>query len=358
MKPVNHYLAIESSCDDTSVAVVDSEGFVLGMLNQSQDYLHQKFQGVVPEIAYRNHAEVLLPLIDELIKKTALPWDKIQGICVTSRPGLVGALMVGVVTAQSLGYLLKKPVYAVNHLHGHILAPFLKDQQFNGQEPGGDQSYGPAFLFEEPHLCLAVSGGHTSIYKIEGWGNFKVLGTTLDDAAGEALDKFSQMIGLGFPGGALVDRASRTGDAFAFQFAKPFQREDLMMSFSGIKSAAARKISTLTPSQIQSKQADLCASFQREVIHQLVVQLQRAQELTGLRKISVTGGVSANSLLRQEVRQWCKSQGFGLAIPPARYCTDNAAMIGLAGIYHHKAGGLPMALDESVAASSIDGDFL
>jgi N6-L-threonylcarbamoyladenine synthase len=321
-------LAIETSCDDTSVAVVRSDGFVLGVRSANQDVAHAPFGGIVPEIACRNHSLNLLPLIDETLRQTGIDWPRIQGIAVTNRPGLIGSLIVGLVTAKSLAQARGLALIGVNHLEGHILAPFLRDD-----------SYKPAFEWTEPFLALAVSGGHTSLYRVEGLGRYEILGATLDDAAGEAFDKFAKMAGLSFPGGVKVDRLSREGDRTAFAFPRSMLKEEnYLMSFSGLKSSAQRLLESMSVEEIQQRLPDLCASFQEAIVDVLIGKLDRAVAHTGIKNVVVTGGVSANSRLRERAEEWARGKNLTLQIPPLRYCTDNAAMIGYAGILRLNRG--------------------
>lgn len=315
-------LSIETSCDDTSVALVGHEGTVFKSLVLNQNNVHKIFAGVVPEIASRNHSSHLVPLIDEILKETQTSWSDIDGIVVTARPGLLGSLMVGVVTAKTLAMVLKKPLIGVNHLEGHIFAPFLRDE-----------SYVPGFDHGEPFIALTVSGGHTSLYLVRGLGEYHLLGETLDDAAGEAFDKFSKMVGLGYPGGVLVDSASKAGNPKGFSFPRSMSGENEMrMSFSGLKSAGLRLITELGEEQVEARLSDLCASYQEAIVDVLMDRLDKAMRRTGIRRAVVTGGVSANSRLRARADEWAKNNRFNLLVPPLRYCSDNAAMIGYAGI--------------------------
>lgn len=321
-------LAIETSCDDTSVAIVNSDGWVSGCLSLNQDLAHGKFGGIVPEIASRNHTFQLLPLIEELFNKTSVNPGVIQGIVATNRPGLIGSLIVGVTTAKTLAMAWGLPWIGVNHLEGHVVAPFLKDSQY--------QPVFEPFKTSEPFLALTVSGGHTSIYLVEDFGRYQVLGATLDDAAGEAFDKFGKMLGFGFPGGVKVDKASVGGDPAKYDFPRGLIQEDhLSMSFSGLKSSAMRLLDELDdkggPELIQAEMAHLCSSFQEAVADALVAKLDRALDRTGVNGVILTGGVSANSRLREKVLAWSSRRNVQLQIPPLRYCTDNAAMIGYAG---------------------------
>lgn len=318
--PFKHVLAVETSCDDTSVAIVRNDGFVVFCESANQDEAHRAFGGIVPEIAGRNHTENLLPLIHKSLEKSELNWERIDGLAVTNRPGLVGALLVGVVTVKSLALTQSKPFIGINHLEGHILAPFLKDE-----------NYSPASNLNFPYVALAVSGGHSSIYKVNGLGNYEVVGRTVDDAAGEAFDKFAKMIGLGWPGGIHVDRIAQKGNPKAFDFPRPMVGED-NFSFSGLKTAAQRMISKMSPLEVSKRIEDLCASYQQAIVDVLIAKLSFTMEKTEIKQMVVTGGVSANSKLRSMAQELADKKGYKLVIPPVRYCTDNAAMIGYAGI--------------------------
>ena len=325
---IRNVLAFETSCDDTSVSIVDHSGRVLSLVSATMDLDHEPYGGIVPEIASRNHSLSLLPLTDEAFKKAGMTWADISGLAVTNRPGLIGALIVGLVTAKSLAMSKNLPFIGVNHLEGHLLAPFLHDE-----------SYTPNFSFTEPYLALAISGGHTSVYKVSGLGKYQILGSTKDDAAGEAYDKFAKMVGLGFPGGARVDQAAAKGDSKKYNFPRSMiHDESLDMSFSGLKSAAHRLITELGPEQVKENLNDLCASFQQAVIDVLLSKLEKAALITKLKKVVITGGVSANSGLRAQAEKLALQKKWLLAIPPLRFCTDNAAMIGFAGALHLQAG--------------------
>lgn len=345
---MNKYLlAIETSCDDTSVALLKPQGEVAVLQAANQDFVHRVFGGVVPEIASRNHALHLPPMINEVLKSSNIGWNQIESIAVTNRPGLIGSLIVGTVVAKTLAQVHNIPFIGVNHLEGHILAPLLRDAQ-----------WAPPAGFGFPFLALAVSGGHTSIYRVEDWGKYFVLGRTRDDAAGEAFDKFGKMLGLGFPGGAEVDRLAQNGDPSAYQFPHGLTHEkNLMMSFSGMKSSAQRLVEKLGAEQIQSKRSDLCASFQEAVVDTLIEKLDRAVTQEKLQRVIITGGVSANSRLRSKAESWANRRGLQLVIPPLRYCTDNAAMIGLAGQWR-MTKGQRSGLDLAPMASSAPGDFI
>lgn len=347
---MKHYLAIETSCDDTSVALVTDQGQVLLCRSQSQDSSHAVFGGIVPEIASRNHTHFLLPLIEKVLQQTGFKGPELAGLVVTARPGLIGSLIVGVVTAKSLALAWKIPWIGVNHLEGHLLAPFLKDD-----------TYHPAFDLSQAYLALTVSGGHSTLYDVSpaaaGPATYKVLGSTLDDAAGEAFDKFGKMLGLGFPGGVAVDQFAQSGDPKKYAFPRGLIHEkNLDYSFSGLKSAAHRLLTKMTPEEIEMERPHLCASFQQAVVDALLAKLDRAQMKTRRQRIVLTGGVSANSWLRSQTAAWAQSRGCQLAIPPLRYCTDNAAMIGYAGAIRMRHGEFSdMKLGPSPA--SLEGDF-
>ncbi len=338
-------LGIETSCDDTSVALVDADK-VLAMCSASKDLDHAKFGGIVPEIASRNHTEFLLPLIEELQKKSGIQLSQIKSIAVTQRPGLFGSLIVGIMTAKSLAQTLNIPWLGVNHLEGHIWAGFLKDELIS-----------PKFSETKPFLALAVSGGHTSLYQVDKFADYKILGSTLDDAAGEAFDKWAQMLGLGFPGGPKVDELAKKGDAKKFSLPRALLNEgDLNFSFSGLKASGSRLLATLSQAEIENQKADLCASFQAAILDVLILKLDRAVQKTGIRRVTITGGVSANSRLREVAESWAEKNNIELIIPPMRYCTDNAAMIAWVGRKRLLAGEFsPMNL--SASASSYPEDF-
>lgn len=338
-------LAIETSCDDTSVAIVRADGFVEACLSANQDLVHKPFGGVVPEIASRNHTLQLLPLVDEVFERTGFGWQQIDGLVVTSRPGLIGSLLVGVVTAKSLALVYDIPFLGVNHLEAHLLAPFL----FDAKNAKTDLKY--------PFIALAISGGHTQLYHVRGLGDYEVLGRTVDDAAGEAFDKFAKYLGLGFPGGVRVDREAKSGKANAYSFPRTMLKEDNYdFSFSGLKSAAVRLIDSLSEKQRLEYRADLCASFQEAIVESLMVKLDRAVKDIGLKNVVLTGGVSANSRLREVADEWAHKNSLNLYVPPLVYCTDNAAMVGYAGIMRLQRGERH---DQrlSPSAASWDGDF-
>lgn len=343
---IERVLSIETSCDDTSVAIVDQSGWVHSVVSASQDLEHEMYGGIVPEIAARNHSIVLLPLVEEAFKKANMTWKDVQGITVTNRPGLVGALIVGLVTAKALAQSKKLPFLGVNHLEGHLLAPFLKDSQ-----------YAPPEDFGYPYVGLAISGGHTSLYHIKGLGDYKILGATKDDAAGECFDKFAKMAGLGFPGGVRIDQMAKAGNPHAYEFPRSMIHDDTFdMSFSGLKSSGQRMLEQLGPELVKQNLPDLCASFQEAIVDVLIAKLDRAAKVMRAKRVILTGGVSANSRLRARAEEWAQKKGLRLVIPPLRYCTDNAAMIGYVGALR-MARGESSPLDVGPSPHTLESDF-
>jgi N6-L-threonylcarbamoyladenine synthase len=320
-------LGIETSCDDTSVALVKENGQVLVQLMASQVTGHLPFGGVVPEVASRMHSEALLPLIDQAIHTLPSGFSEVDLIAVSSRPGLIGSLLVGVITAKTLSLGLQKPLIGVNHIHGHIFSPFLSD--------ASSQS----LSFNFPYLSLVVSGGHTHLYLVNGFTSVKLLGKTRDDAAGEAFDKFSNLLRLGFPGGPIVDQKAQGGDPHSYAFPKAMlNREGYEFSFSGLKASAARLIESLPKPFSEKIVSDLCASFQEAICEVLIHQLNKAKDDFGVQYVSISGGVSANSRLRSLSENWAKKENIHLLIPPMKYCTDNASMIAFTGLKQFEAG--------------------
>jgi len=339
-------LGIETSCDDSSVAVVKADGEVLFCTSQNQDEYHKAYGGVVPEIASRNHSEHLLPMIELALKKQGIKFTDLSAIAVTTRPGLVGSLMVGLVTAKSLALVHGLPWVSVNHIHAHVLSAFLKDKPSN--KPNG-----PKF----PFVSLVVSGGHTHLFLVKSFTDVSLIGRTADDAAGEALDKFAKLVGLGFPGGAKVDLCAKTGDPKKYEFARPMlNSKNLSMSFSGLKTFALNMLTPMNPQEIQNKLPDLCASYQEAVVDVLIEKLGLAAEQYKVKDVSIVGGVSANSRLRERAAQFFGGKKIGLHIPQIQYSTDNAAMIAFAG-HCVMANGVSPAWDEGPSPMSLNQDF-
>jgi tRNA N6-adenosine threonylcarbamoyltransferase len=308
-------LGIETSCDETAAAVVEDGRRALSDVVATQIELHRRWGGVVPELASRNHVMQVMPVVDEALTRAGVEPAALDGIAVTSGPGLVGALLVGVQVAKALAAAWEKPLVKVNHLEGHLLASFLA-------EPA------PAF----PFLGLVVSGGHTSLYVAEAFGRYRLLGATRDDAAGEAFDKGAKLLGLPYPGGVAIDGAARGGDPAAVRFPKAIVRgAELAFSFSGLKTALLHHVRKHGAPQGQEL-ADVCASYQEAIVGALVQKLFRAARRLSFDRIVLSGGVAANSRLRAAVAaRAAEYEGVEVFLPPPRLCTDNAAMIAAAG---------------------------
>ncbi len=341
-------LAIESSCDETAAAVVRSgEGGgaeVLSDVVRSQVALHAKWGGVVPEIASRNHLVDVTPVVDEAVARAGVSWEQLDAVAVTQGPGLVGALLVGLQVAKSLSYVHRKPLIPVNHLLGHLSAVAL-------HAPGEPA---PA-LAPFPHLALIVSGGHTAIYRVESPSEARLVANTCDDAAGEAFDKVARMLGLGYPGGPVVEREALLGDARAHKFTLPrLKGRPLDFSFSGLKTAVLTVIKERGALPQAQEMRDLVASFQRAAVAQLVDRCLAALDAEGLRDLTLAGGVACNTLLRETLAASLSAGGGRLYAPPRRWCTDNAAMIGAAALHAAPAAVArgPRRLDLSLNALS------
>ncbi len=314
-------IGIESSCDETAVAVYDAERGLLSHRLHSQVALHQAYGGVVPELASRDHVRRLLPLVREALSDAASDRDSISGVAYTAGPGLIGALLVGVGFARSLAYAWDRPAVGVHHLEGHLLAPLLE------ADP-------PAF----PFLALLVSGGHTQLVDVAGLGRYRIIGESLDDAAGEAFDKTAKLLGLPYPGGAALARLASSGRGGQFTFPRPMlDRPGLEFSFSGLKTAALVALrGRILDDQVR---ADVALAFEDAVVATLVEKSRRALRLTGHRRLVVAGGVGANLALRERLRELGRESGAELYFPRPEFCTDNGAMIALAGCMRLQAGG-------------------
>ena len=321
-------LGIESSCDDTSAAVL-RDTVLLSSVIASQA-VHEKYGGVIPELASRAHQQNIVPVVDTALKEAGISIDKVDAIAFTRGPGLLGSLMVGTSFAKGLSIANNIPMVEVNHLHGHILSHFvdLPDRELPH----------PAY----PFLCLLVSGGHTQIVKVDAPDKMEIVGTTIDDAAGEALDKCAKVMGLPYPGGPIIDRLAKEGNKDAFKFAKP-RVEELNYSFSGLKTSflyTLRDAMAENPDFIEQNKADLCASLQKTIIDILLDKLIKATKKTGIKDVAIAGGVSANSGLREAVAEAGRRRGWRTFIPELKFTTDNAAMIATAGYYRYMAGEL------------------
>jgi N6-L-threonylcarbamoyladenine synthase len=304
------FLGIETSCDDTATAVVRDGRFVLSSVSTNQDEFHAKYGGIVPEIASRQHVALLSAAVDDALGRAALTFDNIDGIAVTRGPGLIGSLVVGVAAAKALAFALDKPLYAVNHLHGHIFAAFL-----DREEP-----------IPYPFLALLVSGGHSQLVEVRSPIEMRIIGRTRDDAAGEAYDKTARLLGLSYPGGPQLDALAQQGNAKAHTF--PRHRpgpESLDLSFSGLKTSV--KYFLDSEAGRNAKREDVAASFQAAVVDVLLARVKTAFSNTTYRALVLSGGVAANSALQAAVRDWSQRSGVPAFIPPPKYCTDNAAMI-------------------------------
>lgn len=313
-------LGIETSCDETAAAVLSGGREILSNVISTQIPIHQKFGGVVPEIASRKHIVNIMPVIDEAINVAGVELGEINQIAVTYGPGLVGALLVGVSAAKTLAFALKIPLIAVNHLEGHIFANFLS-----------------APNLEPPFLALVVSGGHSSLIKMTGYNDFELIGQTRDDAAGEAFDKIARVMNLPYPGGPQIDKLAKEGNSNAIDFPRA-KVSDFDFSFSGLKSAVLNYLNTAQMKGEEINKADVAASFQKAVIDSLIDKTIDAAEKFKLTKIVLAGGVAANSSLEENLRAGCKSHGLEFFYPTKILCTDNAAMIACRGYYQSLVG--------------------
>lgn len=318
-------LAIESSCDDTSAAVLHGQRLLSNVIASQE--VHRRYGGVVPELASRAHQQNIVPVVDQAVKQAGIRLDDINAVAFTRGPGLLGSLLVGVSFAKSLAQALAVPVIDVNHLQAHVLSHFIKD---------ADDSPTPRF----PFMCLLVSGGHTQILLLENHFSYKVIGQTIDDAAGEAIDKAAKIMDLGYPGGPVIDSLAQQGDASAFVFATPHIPE-FDYSFSGIKTSFLyflRDRLKESPDFIETHKSDLCASIQHTIVEFLVGKLEKAAIKYRVNQIAIAGGVSANSLLRKRVIEIGERHHWSAFVPPKRFCTDNAAMVGIAGYFKYMNG--------------------
>jgi N6-L-threonylcarbamoyladenine synthase len=313
-------LGIETSCDETGVAVYDGDRGLLAHALYSQAHIHAEYGGVVPEIASRDHVRKLLPLLDECLEKAATQRSEIDGVAYTAGPGLIGALLVGASTGRALAAALGVPAVAVHHMEGHLLAPLLEP------EP-------PEF----PFVALLVSGGHSMLVEVRRIGDYRLLGETLDDAAGEAFDKTAKLLGLGYPGGPAVARAAEAGDPDRFAFPRPMtDRPGLEFSFSGLKTHTRNlwKRHQETP----NARVDIAAGFQKAVVETLVIKCRRAMQQTRCGHLVIAGGVGANLHLREALSRAGRKHGWGVSYPRIEFCTDNGAMIAYAGYHRLRAG--------------------
>jgi N6-L-threonylcarbamoyladenine synthase len=302
-------LALETSCDDTCAALVDGAR-ILSNVVSSQAAFHESYGGVVPEVASRHHLELVNAAVAAALEEAGTDLAEVDQVAVTQRPGLIGALLIGLSTAKALAAAHRKPLVPVDHLHGHVAANFLDPDPI-----------------EPPFLCLIASGGHTLLAGVRDPSGFEVLGQTLDDAAGEAFDKGARLLGLGYPGGPAIQKVAERGDPEAFEFPVAMSERGLDFSFSGLKTALVYRVRDLGPDETESRRADLAASFQRAITGQLVAKLRRAARSGEWPAIALGGGVAANEELRARTEALCDELGLRLKLVPISLCTDNAAMI-------------------------------
>lgn len=318
-------LGIESSCDDTSAAVI-RDGILLSNVIASQK-VHEEYGGVVPELASRAHQQNIVPVVDAAIKRAGINKRDLSAIAFTRGPGLLGSLLVGTSFAKGLSLGLRVPIVDVNHLHGHVLSHFVKKSADD-------------VVPEYPFLCLLISGGNSQIILVKNYDDMEILGQTIDDAAGEAFDKCAKVMGLPYPGGPHIDRLAAEGDASRFKFAKP-HIPGLDYSFSGLKTSflyTLRDELKVNPNFVTENMADLAASLQRTIIEILLDKLRKAVKQTGVRTVAIGGGVSANSGVRNAVAEYCNAEGLTAFIPERAFTTDNAAMVAIAGYFKYLKG--------------------
>ena len=314
-------LAIESSCDDTSAAVMCGD-VVLSNVTAGQA-VHEQYGGVVPELASRAHEQNIVPVVDAALKRAGITKEQLSAVAFTRGPGLMGSLLVGVSFAKGLAASLNIPMIEVNHLQGHIMAHFIKEKDVEHRSP------------EFPFLCLMVSGGNSQIVKVNSYKDMEIVGQTIDDAAGEALDKCAKVMGLGYPGGPIIDRLARQGNPKAYAFSKP-HIPGFDYSFSGLKTSflyTLRKLVAEDENYVETHMEDLAASFEATVVSVLMDKLHKASKSLGIKRIALSGGVSANTALRQAYADYAKRYGWDIFIPKFGFTTDNAAMIGIVGYY-------------------------
>lgn len=315
-------LAIESSCDDTSAAVLKNDRILSNVIASQK--VHEQYGGVVPELASRAHQQNIIPVVDAAIKNAGISKKDINAIAFTRGPGLLGSLLVGVSFAKSFSQALNIPLIEVNHLQAHVLSHFIKSS---------DESVVPKF----PFICLLVSGGHTQIILLRSYFDMEIIGNTIDDAAGEAIDKAAKIMDLGYPGGPVIDRLAKEGDPMKFKFATP-NIKDYDYSFSGIKTSFLyflRDHLKESPNFIQENINDLCASIQHCIVSFLLKKLKKAMTDTGVTQVAIAGGVSANSYLRQQLCEMGTKYKWDVFVPQFQFCTDNAAMVGIAGYFKY-----------------------
>jgi N6-L-threonylcarbamoyladenine synthase len=315
-------LAIESSCDDTSAAVLQNDRVLANVIANQK--IHAEYGGVVPELASRAHQQNIVPVIETALKRSGIDKNELHGIAFTKGPGLLGSLLVGTSFAKSLSLAFNIPLIGVNHMQAHVLAHFIDDEQQKK----------PPF----PFICLTISGGHTQILNVKSYFDFEILGETIDDAVGETFDKAAKIMGLPYPGGPFIDKLAASGNPDRFSFPQPKTKNDLDFSFSGLKTSVLyflQKNQRENKDFIEENKEDICASLQKTIIDILMSKLKLASKNTGIAHIAIAGGVSANSGIRQALKNAEKNLGWSTYIPKFEYTTDNAAMIGIVGYYKY-----------------------
>lgn len=315
-------MAIESSCDETSVAIVKNGREVISNVISSQIDMHKRFGGVVPEVASRMHLEAINNIVKESLEKANMTLNDVDAIAVTKGPGLVGALLVGISEAKALAYATKKPLIGVNHMKGHICATFITHKQL-----------------EPPFICLLVSGGHTYLVDVKDYNDMEVVGKTIDDACGEAYDKVARCLGMNYPGGPEVERLAKLGNENAIDFPRVMlDKDSYNFSFSGLKTAVLNYLNSKRQKGEEISKEDVCASFQRAVFDVLIYKTEKLLKEKNLDTVVVSGGVSANNTLREEIQKMCEKNNFKSYFPDKILCTDNAAMIASSGYYEYISG--------------------
>lgn len=316
-------LGIDTSCDDTSASVVENGTKIISNIISSQSEIHKKYGGIVPELASRRHIEMIWPVVNEALKIAGVRLEDLSGVAVCHGPGLIGSLLVGCSFAKAVCYSKQLPLLAVNHLEGHIFSSFLEGSK-------------PSF----PFIALIVSGGHTCLYRVDGFGKYRELGRTRDDAAGEAYDKVSKLLGLGYPGGPVIERLANDGNPKSIDFPRAYMPESLDFSFSGVKTAVLNFVKEQRAKSIEQRVNDIAASFQASVIDVLVRKTEWTIKKEHIKRVTLTGGVAANSELRKRMKEMCEVREADIFIPSISLCTDNAAMIAAAGCHHLMAGNI------------------
>ena len=316
-------LGIDTSCDDTSASLVENGTNIISNIISNQTDIHKKYGGIVPELASRRHIEMIWPVVDEALKTANVKTEDLSGVAVCHGPGLIGSLLVGCSFAKALCYTKQIPLIAVNHLEGHIFSAFLEEPK-------------PSF----PFIALIVSGGHTCLYRVDGFGKYKELGRTRDDAAGEAYDKVSKLLGLGYPGGPIIEKCAREGTSKAIDFPRAYLPESFDFSFSGLKTAVLNFFKEQRAESKELRVNDIAASFQKSIVDVLVRKTEWAIKKEHIRRVVLSGGVAANSELRKRMKEMGDEREAEVFMPSVSLCTDNAAMIAAAGYHHLKAGDI------------------